>query len=570
MATNSEAVRCTKRGHFGSLITKEGFRKDSKGWLWQRFQCTRPTGTPHRFRLLVDDMGVTPPPIDRAPTCPEHPNSRVVRNGTYIKVAPRQKYKCQPIKEPAHYFALDLPRAHVDTASVRCSGCEEFLSVHKGNQAVSRHSMWAMKWVVEALKETSLGVSYSKVSQNVWDKRDRALTHAKVHEESEEVKSSPVKTESISWSSAQGKNSWRIAADLVEQYGPVLHEYVTNTIHARESKQRRINDARKLEGKPVTSPLTFVLDEIPIYVRFAGGPATIAYTIYTVAEVLWKPGRTSSDVMQRDNRLRLARALPGAVSSQGWELVLQELAVVPDVIVADFGWSINSIVKNLYADQEVVTVPSLYHFIIRMRLQCEKTPALHNFNGSNKTVVPEVEAHLRKIGRNELVAMGLSGWGQWWDELELLTLSLGAPVGPIRARRVFYEDPIAKSIQLLISHPQVPASNASIEIKNRLLIKPMLQGRGQRYRNIARTNSLLDLLICQENLLFNDLVLVEKLIRDDNLKFKGWATPQRTFDDKASPILQLDDGNNVGRYASLLDTGLVPALLKSRKQSVDQ
>jgi hypothetical protein len=205
-----------------------------------------------------------------------------------------------------------------------------------------------------------------------------------------------------------------------------------------------------------------------------------------------------------------------------------------------------------------------------MRLQCEKTPALHNFNGSNKTVVPEVEAHLRKIGRNELVAMGLSGWGQWWDELELLTLSLGAPVGPIRARRVFYEDPIAKSIQLLISHPQVPASNASIEIKNRLLIKPMLQGRGQRYRNIARTNSLLDLLICQENLLFNDLVLVEKLIRDDNLKFKGWATPQRTFDDKASPILQLDDGNNVGRYASLLDTGLVPALLKSRKQSVDQ
>jgi hypothetical protein len=538
------------------------------------------TGKAHTFRLLVDEKDTVAASVLLPVRCSDHPKGTVRRNGTYGQ-AKRQRYVCtrkdedsdDPEKKVRHFFTLPLPREHVDKATKKCGQCDEFISVHKGTQASSRRSKWAMRAVVEGLVELANGTSYSKASQNIWEKTDLAVSHEAAHDAPPVLRMGAGDQTTESWSSERGRNAWHVAGDLVEQYSPLLYEHVMKTVHAREAERRRVNDEEYADGLVLASPLMFIMDEIPVYVRFKKGRSRNAWTVYTVAETLWHPGPTPMDMPSRESRLRLARALPGPASTEGWLLVLDELGVRPDVVVCDFGQAMANAISIQYAGQPLTTIPSLYHFLNAMELMFHDTPGYHTTYRKKRHAIPVLVKHVQRITRDNLVAMGVQGWRDWWDEFEQVAVDLGAPLAPIRNRRDIYEDAIAAAIPTLTMQPFLPASNAGIEIKNRSLLKPLLRGRQQRYRNIARTNALFDLLVCQENRLFNNTDLITKLIRDDNEAFGGWSTRLRSFNDRQPPVIipatPDPDGEEPAtkekpRYSSLLDTGLVPALLEAR------
>lgn len=573
MADALDAVKvvCPRARHGGAKVVRKGFQKDAKGRQWRRFECRLPSGGHHYFRVLADaDDGAVVSSVVLAPPCPKHAQEcRVIRFGVYGKTVKRQRYRCFPSDgSPAHAFALDLPRAHVNTAEVKCPSCAEFVSVHKGGEASSRRSKWSMRAVVEALVELSQGTSYSKASQNVWEKTEAAEAHAHTHEEPAEEQAAQTATVSESWSSERGRNAWHVAADIVEQYGPVLYAHAMTRVHEREQAQRVENDKLIAAGQPVTCPVTFVLDEVPVYLRQKGGKSRQAWNVHAVAEVLWRPGKTPMDVPQRESRLRLVRALPGSATTESWLLVLDELGVVPDVVVSDFGQAMGFAVADRFTSHGTLVIPSLYHFKQAMRLMLVDSPGYFEVKHGKPVALPDLAKHVKRITRDDLVTIGVQGWSDWWDEFELLAVTAHASTAPIVNRRAVYENPVAAAIPALTSQPYLPASNAGIEVKNRNLLKPLLRGRQQRYRNIARTNALFDLLVCQENRVFLDTDLVTRLIREDNLAHGGWSTPLRSFNDIQPPPMTTgedeDDAKRVRRYSSLLDTGLVPALLEAR------
>ena len=561
MAKTKTTVRCPRRGHAGRSVISKGPRTDGKGQLWRRYQCQSVAGVKHRFRVLVEETAqelVGP----AASLCHEHSDGHVVLNGTYGKNTRRQAYRCTPPGELPHFFAQVLPRERVEAGSVHCDMCEEFVSVHKGSQVSSRHTKWSISAVVDALTELAQGTSYSRTGLNVWEKTKRAEEHLLTHDPYWTEPSDPFEA-SGSWRSLKGRNAWHVAADLVEQYSPLLYGHVIDQVQQRELQQRLTNDEVKAAGGVLSMPLTYVIDEIPVWVRRKGsGESSVAWTIHSVAEVVWRRGKNGGPQL-RDNRLRLVRSLPGAATITTWQVVLDELGVVPDVIVSDFGGAIAGSLTAKYGGQGVLTIPSLYHFAEAMREMCERTPRYNDGEGRNRRPLPVIEKHLRGITRDNLVLMGAVGWSQWWDELEQIVHDLKAPSAPVSTRREFYETTIGDSIAVLVAQPFLPASNASIEIKNRSALKAMLRGRQQRYRNIARPNALFDLVVCQENGLFNNRQHVTSLIRNDNFRNAGWAVPGRSYIDTQPP--NLTGAKNPPRYSSLLDTGLVPALLESRR-----
>lgn len=618
-------VRCPKARHGGSKVTRKGFHTDDKGRRWQRYQCQLADGSTHRFAVLLDDHGAASVSVIPPGRCEEHPDATVHRNGTYGGEPKRQRYKCVSADGSTHYFAMPMPRVHVAPATVKCSHCEEFVGVHHGAQAASRRSKWPMSAVVDALNELSLGVAYSKASLNMRAKFELAVAHAATHsdgqpvpekkpprlsatqkakkaarEEAKRLKEEAARAFSgedpfsdppaltapptvvdvytgeviefresardASWNAVQARNAWHAAADIADQYSPVLFAHVDAEHRKREQAQRAENDAVKAAGGTPTSPVIFVMDELPVFLRKGKGASRVAWTIHVVGEVIIRPGKTENDPPLRENRLRLARALPGPASASTWLLVLDEVGVVPDVVIADNGQAIAGSISHVYDGMDVAFVPSLFHFAQTMSAMFFETDGYFTRVNGKKAIHPDLKKHLGTLNRNSLVLMGGVGWKQWWDDLEQLAINIGAPPAPVIARRGTYFDVIDQALPLLAAQPLIPASNAGVEHSIRSQLKPIMRGRKQRYRNITRTNALLDLVVCADTGLFNNTELVAKLIRDDNLKFNGWATPLRAAGDTQPPALVDEEGDpRQPRYESLLDTSLVPVLLKDRQ-----
>ena len=130
-------------------------RRETKSGPRFVFRCQPADGSPkHKFTVVVaGDVPVavwSPPPV-----CPKHPDSHVVRNGTYAitTAKPRQRYRCFP--DPSdrttfHGFTPWLPRHHVHVGAESCEECEEIRGTHRGDQSVSnasrgRHASWAKR-----------------------------------------------------------------------------------------------------------------------------------------------------------------------------------------------------------------------------------------------------------------------------------------------------------------------------------------------------------------------------------------------------------------------------------------
>lgn len=144
-----EEARCFK--HPGAHVVSVGTYETKPGTR-RRYRCTPVVGKAHKFSVGLNGDSTpvaqaiwTPPP-----PCPEHPGSKLVRNGTYGTSTrkPRQRYRCSPADgSKPHAFTPTLPRAHVHQGSEHCDLCDEIRGVHHGEPAVA----WAIHLGIEVL-----------------------------------------------------------------------------------------------------------------------------------------------------------------------------------------------------------------------------------------------------------------------------------------------------------------------------------------------------------------------------------------------------------------------------------
>lgn len=461
------------------------------------------------------------------------------------------------------------------------------LSPHRGALTAARHTPWLLKTVASALAELSLGRSYAAVSLEMRAQRRAAEQHLRdAHgltlgtkpavpvpdpfavEPTTAVKTveSNERSRATSERREQGQRAWHLAADLVEQYSPLMLTTALKPVLEREGQLRVRNDG-VLEadaGAVLDEPVVYILDEKPIKVsrrrkRAEDRFQASSWSLLVVIEVVWK--RNSSGVVTtRENRLRLVRAYPVA-SAAAWKLVFDELGTRPDFVVSDSASAILNAAAQYWGPQTRL-IPSLYH------LQANVRAGLLDLRGSTitvqgrKTLKPELAKHLDALHSGDVLSMTPGDWSTWWDDLTGAVAGLHLPTTKVLEHRKLYEERINAARPLLLAHPNLPASTGAVETLIRLRIEPFLLGRVQLMRNLARTNYLFDLAVARDRGVFGDLDKVTQLLRSHNEAAGGWAPAPRTLSDTQPP--RRSDGTPAPSYSSLLNTLLVPALAKKR------
>lgn len=567
-------VVCPDPRHRDARIQSRGTVKTATG-TWRRFLCSRPTGDRHYFRIQETAAGTARATVERPPACPDHPDSKVVRNGTFGRSPKakkpngpkRQRYRCEPVEGKVHYFSPALSREAVSPGE-SCSTCDELLSPHRGALTAARHTPWTLPGIVQALNDLSLGSSYATVSLQLRAQHALAVEHLLTAHGFEMTLPSGPSSKSDSWTRTRGQNAWHLAASLVEQYAPLLLSTVTDSLVAREQEARAVNDAALAAdpGAVLAHPIVYILDELPVEFHKKRSDRTRyqqdSWSLLVVVELLWHPSSDGITLPQREPRLRLARAYPRG-NEEAWRLVLHELPVRPDFVVADASDAITNAVNTQYGTEVVPIVPSLFHTQRNIRAMLLKLPGATKSSDGRTVLVDSLDKHLSLVTRDELLGMTVGDLRDWWDELVERVKDLPAPTSAVLESRKIHEDRMANAISLLTKHPQLPASNAAVESRIRLTLDPFLENRKHRYRNLARTNFLFDLAVCRAQGAFNDLNRVALLIREGNEAARGWAPTPRALTD-TQPSLSLPSGQPAPLYSSLLNPLLIPALLASR------
>jgi hypothetical protein len=526
----------------------------------------RANGDKHFFSVLVATDRKTLTSISLPPECPHHQNSKVVRDGLYgLPGAKRQRYRCYP-EDPAqeHSFVPPLSRKAVQVGVEDCPTCDELLSPHRGTLTAARHTPWDLATYALALNDLSQGQSYARTSLAMRERRGEVFEHLTA-DHGFAPADLPAAGRSGSVVAQEGAKAWHLAADLVEQYAPLLLETRLAPVRHREETQRRANDELRERdpGAALAAPLVFVLDELPVKVRRDRSQRHDQWYILAAIELRWTPGPTPMDYPRHENRIRLLRAYPTA-DATAWRLVLGELDVRPDFIVADCGSAITSAINSHYGPGVVPHIPSLFHIHRNIRDGIKDLPGTTRQVQGREALVPELAKHLDLLTRDELLTRTVEDWSAWWDDLIAAVAAVPAPLERLLNQRPIYEPKLAAALPLLRTHPHLPASNAAIENRFRATLDPFLTNRKQLYRNLARLNFLLDLATARDQGAFRDLDKVAKLIRDGNEAASGWAPTPRALTDTQPPATPTAAGGRRAPYSSLYNPLLVPALAKSR------
>jgi hypothetical protein len=363
----------------------------------------------------------------------------------------------------------------------------------------------------------------------------------------------------------EGRNAWHLAADLVEEYSPLLLGTVVEKVITREKKVRAANDAI-LEENPeavLAAPIVYLLDDAPIYIKQWKSARSRhqqdSWALLVVVELIWQPAKDPFGLPRREARLRLARAYPRA-NEEAWMLVLNELPVTPDFIIADAGPAIKNAVDRRYAGEKVTFIPSLFHIQKNLRKVLEKLPNASSKSGKRVYLAKALYEAVSFMTRDGLIQSSEKELAKDWDELIALITRMGAPTAEVKTQRKLNESKMADAISILAKNPHLPASNAAVEAKIRLNLEPFLENRQYRFRNLARTNYLLDLAVARSQGVFTDLGKLSKLIRQSNEEHSGWAPTPRQITDRQP----LGAGANTPIYSSLLNAQLISRLSKAR------
>lgn len=564
-------VRCPEPGHADSRLQSRGNRTNKAG-VWRRYRCVRPDGTSHQFQVLEAGASTKLTSIQEPPACPEHAHSSVTRNGSFgAGSRRRQRYRCVPhgSAQETHTFTPPLSREVVEVGSDSCATCNELLSPHSGPETAARHTPWTLTLYARALSELSTGASYASTALMMRQHRDRARRH--LHEAhgagfAEFTVSPAASGTGSSYTASEGKTAWHLAADLVEQYSPLLWGQVDRRMRARDAEHRAHNDAAlaKDSSSPLAAPLTWLLDEQPVSVRIRrpdGRRRWVKWFVLVVVEVHWHPAADPASYPRREYRLRLLRAYPRA-NEQAWRLAFEEIGVRPDFVIADHASAIHNALATHYGSQVVGFVPSLFHMRRNLRDRLLKLPGTTTKVEGRRVLLDPLAKQLDVLNREDLVNLTPGDWAHWWDNLEGAARNVGAPTVGIAEQRRLYEPRVVKALPLLAAQPHLPASNAAVENRIRHLLEPFLENRKQMYRNLARLNFLLDLAVARSQGAFTDLEQVARDIRADNQAAGGWAPRPRALGDIQPPAPAA--GKPVPRYASLFNTHLVEALAEDR------
>jgi hypothetical protein len=512
--------------------------------------------------LLLDDNGRAPAAATSVPPpdCPEHPGSRVARAGTYGKQRLRQRYLCRPDGGKPHQFTPPLSREAVSPGET-CVRCDELLSPHHGPITAARHTPWTLVAVVQALNDLSLGASYASVGVALRAQRELARQHLSHDHGIEGVfrRDDGSSTAARDFTARDRKNAWRLAADLVEQYSPLLYDDVAARHVADAQALRAANDAALTAApdKPLETPLVYVIDEHPIWAGTRRGKRP-AWSVLTVVEVRWVEGRDPFAHPQRSTRLRLARALPSA-DGDAWQLVLDELEVRPDFVVADAGSGLQRALRSHYGSS-VGVVPSLWHIHANLRDALVELPNTTFLDGEEKVLVDPLRKQLAELTKEQMIKRRPQEHATWWDELEAIVQSLPAPVAKIRTLRARHEPRLVAALPILAGNPGIPASNGAVENQIRVLLHPFLENRANLFGNLERTNRLLNLLVARHDGAFDDLDALALRIRRSNEAAGGWAPAPRQILDRQP---QAGEGPRL-LYRSLRSPAVVSKIARDR------
>lgn len=562
-----DLLRCPDPRHADGRLQKRGPRTTKAGVV-RRYRCIRPNGSKHQFQVLEGPDGTLLSSLSQAPPCSDHPESHVIRNGGYGQHRRKQRYLCTPLDgSKTHSFTPPLSRQTVDVGTASCTTCDELLSPHRGTLTGARHTPWPLTVITQALNELSLGESYSSVSLRMRARRDVAVAHLRQAHGLEVTLGSSVGGSSESVVSKQGRAAWHLAANLVEQYSPLLYAQVRAAMEAREQAQRAANDDA-LAADPqaaLAAPLTYILDEQPIELPQRRSGRTRyqqdQWSLLVVIEVRWREAADPMSLPGRDARLRLVRAYPSR-SEEAWRLVLAELPVRPDYIVADCSAAITNAVTSHYGPGTVGLIPSLFHIHRQVRERLMKLRGTTAKVEGRDVLIDALAKHMDLLTRDQLLNRTPQDWERWWDELIAATAAVPAPTSTLLKQRQLYQPRLAEALPVLQRQPQLPASNAAVEVRIRTLLEPFLATRKTLFRNAARTNYLFDLAVCRDQGAFTDLDALAQFIRQDNERAGGWAPAPRIV---ADPQPAADEnGRRPLVYSSLLSPLLVPALAQQR------
>ena len=533
-------ARCPDPLHVDSVVVSKGRRESSKGTL-RRYLCRPKAGAPHSFSLVE---GPVPMPIHSPPpACPEHPGSKVVRNGFYATstTKPRQMYRCFPDGEGrVHAFVPKLARDHVHTGRDSCVECEELRGTHRGDKTVARRHSWSARVVADALKDLSEGKSYAAVSREVRRATGRTRTRAATGATTPRTKYA---------GSALSANAWHTAADWVETFSPVLWADLEPRMLAADLAARDRNDAELATHGRLSQPTVLLLDEIPVETGHRKD-----YSVLVAAQVEWVAPRQGAPMTGRQVRLRLLRGYPSN-DHYAWKLLFHELGYRPDFVLADRGTGLVKAVEETWAGQ-VPVLPSLFHMREAIERALLKTPGARRDPGTKgvsigvaRVLQRPFENHLRELRRSSLTAMTDQEWVAWWDRLETLLTDRGLPLEKVARTRRDYEPLVARLLPTYRAYPQLPVSTGGLEVALRQRVQPVLKGRQHAFANLERVNRLFDLVVCRDWAMFDDTLAVADLIRTDNEANHGWATPMRYVSDVRTA--------STSRYSSLRDAQLL-------------
>lgn len=532
---------CPWPGHKAREVRRHGTVKADDGTVTRyRFLCSPGTTKQHAFSVPAtpegqpapqDFTGPEQPRLHKVDTrrpytppepCPKHPGSRVVRCGSYKSgTGRRQLYQCTPIgwqsdhkikthpETSRHVFTPVLPRAHVEGDDA-CPHCTELRAVNRGDTVVARGHTATTRHVAEALTRLGRGESYADVS--LW-----------------------LQGELRGQVSAQKKDAWRRAADVVEVFAPVVWADWLNTVTAEDEARSQI----------ARVPRVVLVDDLPIFDKAkTHRRQQQRFAILGLAEVILNPasGRV------RETRLRLLRAYPNH-STEAYELLLDELGYVPDFVIADGGKGIRPAVENLAArtGQDVTFITSAYHIRDQLRRVIAKA------RSAKAAFTPgDLAARVEAFGPSQ----SRQAWVDWWSDYERRLTAQGVPRSgwPVRQKTDAYERTI-KQLDALAPWPDIPRSTGHLEDLFARYVKSSIKPRGRGFGNIIRTNQMLDLFVLRANGYFDDVARVVSVLRQDAVEgdpaAAGYAPPVRTITDN-------------GLDRSLLDVSVITKLVTER------
>lgn len=570
--------------HPRSHVVSVGTRQTASG-LRRDYRCTPAVGEPHKFSVPVGTdprtvAGRWSPP----PPCLTHPDSKVIRSGTYGSESSkrRQRYQCTPIDDTRpHVFTPTLPRDHVHEGEEHCAHCEELRGVHRGEPAVARRHTWSLRVVVRGLEMLARGDSYADVGR--WARRVTGSTRTRkpANDETdgddepvedlvddtadaaqegtpESQDDEPGQTgeaakaeRSGSAAAREAKNAWHIGADWVEAFAPVVFAPAETQLRSKALSERERLDEQLGNGEVLDEPQVVLVDDLPVYGRDLDrrgrSRRDAGFFILTAAETHWRNGEPHA-------RMRLARAMAKS-NTAGWLLVFDELGYDPDFVVADAGTGIAAAIASRFDPQRTKFIPSLWHLSQRIDLALADTRGAHTTTATGRELIGPLARHLRRLGRDSDALASVAGWSQWWDKLEDLLRFHQLPLDKVRTQRRNNEARMAAVLPDIARHPQLPVSTGGLETLMTKTIHPLLAMRRTAFGNLERTNLLLDLAVAYHHGVFDDPDHVAQLIRDDADAHDGWTVSLRSI---------ADPRPKNGSYSSLRDTTLLTSIAEER------